>query len=121
MLNAGIEIKETELVGVADTNHECGSAVAAEFGGECFTDHSELFDKVDAFSVGQFIYLFEVTTSIAGALLKINTYDQPAVELGKDATFALMGKDGKYTDELTYPQWAGEIEKDMAVKDEYLV
>ena len=51
-----------------------------------------LFEKIDAYSVGQFIYLFEVTTSIAGALFNINPYDQPAVELGKEATFALMGK-----------------------------
>lgn len=53
-----------------------------------------IFDKIDAYTVGQFIYLYEVTTSFAGALFGINTYDQPAVELGKEATFALMGKDG---------------------------
>ena len=41
--------------------------------------------------MGQFIYLFEVATSYMGSLLNINTYDQPAVELGKEATFALMG------------------------------
>ena len=55
------------------------------------------FDRVDAYSVGEFIYLFEVTTSIAGALFGINPYDQPAVELGKKATFALMGK-SEYAD-----------------------
>lgn len=49
------------------------------------------FDKVTPYTIGQFIYLFEVTTSIAGMLFNINTYDQPAVELGKDATLALMG------------------------------
>jgi len=53
-----------------------------------------VFDKVNAYTVGQFIYLFEVTTSFAGALFGINAYDQPAVELGKEATFALMGKPG---------------------------
>ena len=53
-----------------------------------------LFDAIDAATVGQFIYLFEVTTSIAGLLFNINAYDQPAVELGKDATFALMDKPG---------------------------
>jgi len=51
-----------------------------------------LFERVSPYAVGQFIYLFEVTTSIAGALFNINTYDQPAVELGKEATFALMGR-----------------------------
>ena len=53
-----------------------------------------LFDRVNAYTVGQFIYLYEVTASFAGALFGINPYDQPAVELGKEATFALMGKPG---------------------------
>jgi glucose-6-phosphate isomerase len=52
-----------------------------------------VFDKVNAYTVGQFIYLFEVTTSIIGAMFAINPYDQPAVELGKEATFALMGRE----------------------------
>ena len=56
-----------------------------------------IFDKVNAYTVGQFIYLFEVTTSLAGMLFNINAYDQPAVELGKEATFALMGKE-EYAD-----------------------
>ena len=50
------------------------------------------FPRVDAHAVGQFIYLFEVATSYMGELLGIDTYDQPAVELGKLATFALMGQ-----------------------------
>ena len=53
-----------------------------------------IFPEVSAYTVGQFIYLYEVTTSLAGALFGINTYDQPAVELGKEATFALMGREG---------------------------
>ena len=53
-----------------------------------------LFDRIDASAIGQFIYLFEVTTSIAGLLFNIDAYDQPAVELGKEATFALMGCEG---------------------------
>jgi glucose-6-phosphate isomerase len=35
--------------------------------------------------VGQFFYLYEVAVSYMGGLLDINTYDQPAVELGKQA------------------------------------
>ena len=53
-----------------------------------------LFPKISAETVGQFIYLYEVATSYMGGLLEINPYDQPAVQLGKDATYALMGKDG---------------------------
>ncbi len=68
-----------------------------------------LFPKVDAYTVGQFIFLFEATTSFAGALFGVNTYDQPAVELGKQATFALMGKSGAYRDGKSYADFAAEI------------
>ncbi len=53
-----------------------------------------LFPRISPATVGQFIYLYEVATSYMGGLLGINTYDQPAVELGKQATFALMGREG---------------------------
>lgn len=59
-----------------------------------------VFPEVNAYTVGQFIYLYEVTTSLAGALFGINPYDQPAVELGKEATFALMGRPGEEYKEL---------------------
>lgn len=73
-----------------------------------------LFDKVNAYTVGQFIYLFEVTTSFTGALFNINPYDQPAVELGKEATFALMGKEG-------YEDFAKEIQSKTKTDKKYLV
>ena len=53
-----------------------------------------IFDRVNAHTVGQFIYLYEVATSLAAALFNIDAYNQPAVELGKEATFALMGRTG---------------------------
>jgi len=52
------------------------------------------FDEITPRTVGEFLYLYEFTTSLMGELLNINAYDQPAVELGKKATFALMGRDG---------------------------
>jgi len=73
-----------------------------------------LFDRVNAYTVGQFIYLFEVTTSFAGALFNINPYDQPAVELGKEAAFALMGRQG-------YEELAQEIKPLNAFDEDYLV
>jgi len=73
-----------------------------------------LFDEVNAYTVGQFIYLFEVTTSLTGALFNINPYDQPAVELGKEATFALMGKDG-------YEDLTKEIRSKTKIDEDYLV
>lgn len=50
--------------------------------------------RIDAAHVGQFIWLWQMATAYAGLLLNIDAYDQPAVELGKQATFALMGRPG---------------------------
>ncbi len=52
------------------------------------------FPAIREHTVGQFILLWEAATSIAGGLLNINAYDQPAVQLGKEYTFALLGQQG---------------------------
>ncbi|MDX2198181.1 MAG: glucose-6-phosphate isomerase [Phycisphaerae bacterium] len=52
------------------------------------------FPEIDAFAVGQFMMLWEATATVAGKLFELNPYDQPAVQLGKEYTFALMGKAG---------------------------
>jgi len=38
--------------------------------------------------------MYELQTAMAGKLYQINPYDQPGVEAGKKATFALMGRPG---------------------------
>jgi len=68
-----------------------------------------LFPQVNPFTVGQFIYLFEAATSFAGALFNVDTYNQPAVELGKIAAFALMKKPGFCCPSSTYRQFADKI------------
>ena len=50
--------------------------------------------EVNAFTVGQLMYLLEVMTAFAGELLHINAFDQPGVEEGKNAAYALLGKPG---------------------------
>ncbi len=72
------------------------------------------FDMITPKTVGQFIYLYEFTTSLMGELLNINAYDQPAVELGKKATFALMGREG-------YEDFARKIQRFKRVDKKYLV
>lgn len=52
------------------------------------------FPRIDAYHVGAFIQLWQVATAYAGLMLNVDAYDQPAVELGKQATFGLMGKAG---------------------------
>ena len=50
--------------------------------------------EVNAFTVGQLLYMLEVQTAFAGELFDINAFDQPGVEAGKIATYALMGRRG---------------------------
>jgi glucose-6-phosphate isomerase len=50
--------------------------------------------EVNAFTIGQILYFFEVATSFAGELMNINAFDQPGVEEGKNATYALFGRPG---------------------------
>lgn len=50
--------------------------------------------EVNAFTIGQLLYFLEVQTAFAGELLNINAFDQPGVEAGKQATYALLGKRG---------------------------
>lgn len=58
------------------------------------------FPKIDAYHVGEFIMLWQIATAYAGLLIGVDAYDQPAVELGKQATFGLMGRAG-YGEHLT--------------------
>jgi glucose-6-phosphate isomerase len=50
--------------------------------------------EINAFTIGQLLYFFEVQTAVAGELIGIDTFDQPGVEEGKIATFALLGRPG---------------------------
>ena len=51
-------------------------------------------DEVSPQSIGQLFLLWEMAVSYAGELLNINPYDQPGVEAGKKAAYALMGRMG---------------------------
>jgi len=50
--------------------------------------------KIDAYNLAALFYLFEIVTVIVAGLFEVNPFDQPAVELGKQYTAALMGRPG---------------------------
>jgi glucose-6-phosphate isomerase len=50
--------------------------------------------KLDTFHFTQLLYALEVQTALAGAVLGIDPFNQPGVELGKKYTHALMGSQG---------------------------
>jgi glucose-6-phosphate isomerase len=53
-----------------------------------------VFPKVDAYSVGQYLFLMELSVAIMGELYGVDAFDQPGVEAGKLAAYALMGREG---------------------------
>ena len=71
------------------------------------------FPEITPAAVGQFMYAFEVATVFSGGLYNINPLDQPGVEAGKIAAFALMGRKG-------YENKAGEIRQGLSSKNKYI-
>jgi glucose-6-phosphate isomerase len=49
---------------------------------------------IDAGIIGEFFYMMQLQTVMAGALYHVNPFGQPGVEAGKNATYALMGREG---------------------------
>jgi glucose-6-phosphate isomerase len=57
-------------------------------------NYTIMLPEVNAFTIGQLLYMFEMETAFAGAMLNIDTFNQPGVEGGKNATYALFGRKG---------------------------
>ena len=53
-----------------------------------------LLPEINAFTIGELIYFYELVTTVMGELLNVNAFDQPGVEEGKILTYALMGRKG---------------------------
>jgi glucose-6-phosphate isomerase len=51
-----------------------------------------ILPEVNAHTVGELLQYFMYETAYCGAMLDIDTYNQPGVEEGKQATFAMMGR-----------------------------
>lgn len=71
------------------------------------------FPEISPNTVGQFMYALEVATVFSGGLYNINPLDQPGVEAGKVAAFALMGRPG-------YEDKAEDIRNSLSSDDKYL-
>ncbi len=57
-----------------------------------------IFPEITEENIGEFIYAYELQTVFVGKLLEINPLNQPGVETGKIATYAMMGREG-FSDE----------------------
>ncbi|MDO4572603.1 MAG: glucose-6-phosphate isomerase [Clostridia bacterium] len=76
--------------------------------------HTITLPEINAFTVGELLFFFEMATAFAGELLKINAFDQPGVEEGKNATYALLGRPG-------YDEKREELSSMPAKIDRYII
>ena len=77
-------------------------------------NYTIMLPEVNAFTIGELLYMFEMETAFAGEMLGINTYDQPGVEGGKNATYALFGRKG-------YEKTKAEMEAAPKKKEQYTI
>lgn len=73
-----------------------------------------IFPEINPYNIGQFLFAYEFQTAIMGKLLNINAYDQPGVELGKQVTYGLMGREG-------HEGTAKEVKEKLSEKKEYIL
>ena len=50
--------------------------------------------EVNAYTLGQLMYFFEMQTAYMGELMNVDAFNQPGVEEGKNAAYALLGRAG---------------------------
>ncbi len=71
-------------------------------------------DEVSAFSIGELLWFFMMQTAYTGELLNVDTFNQPGVEAGKNATYALLGREG-------YEEKAEELRNAKQKSNEYVI
>ena len=69
--------------------------------------------EVNPFTIGELLYFYEMETAFCGEMLGIDTYNQPGVEAGKNATYALLGRKG-------YEHIREEMQAVKTKKEEYI-
>ena len=69
--------------------------------------------ELNAFTLGQLLFFFELETAYMGEMLGVDTYNQPGVENGKNATYALLGRKG-------YEEKKKELDNAPAKKNDYI-
>lgn len=72
--------------------------------------------EVNAHTIGQLIYFFELVTAYAGELLDIDAFNQPGVEESKIASYAVLGNTGE-----KYKHKQAEMAAAPAPKAEYIL
>ncbi len=53
-----------------------------------------ILPEISEYTIGQLIYMLELQTAFTGELFDINAFNQPGVELGKQYTYGVLGRNG---------------------------
>ncbi|MCX4286650.1 MAG: glucose-6-phosphate isomerase, partial [Clostridia bacterium] len=77
-------------------------------------NYTIVLDEVNEYNIGALLYYMQLQTAYAGAMFNVDAYNQPGVEGGKNATYALFGRKG-------YEQVAEEIRSAKSDDDKYIV
>ena len=72
--------------------------------------------EVNAYTIGQLLFFFEMTTAYTGELLDIDAFNQPGVEESKIASYAVLGNQNE-----KYLKKAEEMKGRPAGKKEYIL
>lgn len=78
------------------------------------SNYTIVLEQVDEYHIGALLYMFQMQTAYAGEMLNIDAYNQPGVEEGKNATYALFGRKG-------YSEKARELEESSADDEKYII
>ncbi len=73
--------------------------------------------EVNAYTIGQLLYFFELSTAYMGELLNIDAFNQPGVENSKIASFAVLGN----ANEQKYVDKAKEMQEQTAAEPRYIL
>jgi glucose-6-phosphate isomerase len=87
-------IPEISLAYLQDTDFVNGRSFGELINAQCKATKDSLeqsgivvdsisFDKIQEGNIGKIIIYYELLTSLVGAMLNVNTYNQPGVEQGK--------------------------------------
>ncbi|RUM72857.1 MAG: glucose-6-phosphate isomerase [Sulfurovum sp.] len=72
-------------------NAQCDATMQSLIDENISTDMITL-DKISAKNIGKLIAYYEILTSLVGAMLEVDTYNQPGVELGKQILYRNLEK-----------------------------
>ena len=74
---------------------------------------SFILPEINAFTIGQLLFMLEVQTVFSGGLYNVNPMNQPGVEASKKYIYGIMGRKG-------YESKAGEIQEWQAGEMKYI-